>query len=178
MFWFNLFAKIINLLHSDDSPRSIAGGFALGAIIGLTPLMSLHNLFVFCLVLLINVSIPAACFGIFLCSGFAYLLDPVFHKIGYYLLVNVAFLKPFWTYLYNIPVAPLLRLNNTVVLGSLVTALLAFIPNYFGFKQVVCLYRLHLKEKVEQLKVIQFLKARSQASTLYQTYMKIRAMGV
>ena len=174
MFWFNLVSKIINVLHSDESPRSLAAGFALGAIVGLTPLWSLHNLFVFCLIFLINVSIPAAFFGIFLFSGFAYLLDPIFHQIGYYLLVKVAFLKPCWTYLYNIPIAPLFRLNNTVVMGSLATALLIFIPNYLGFTQVVCLYRLHFKERVDHWKVIQFLKA----SNLYQSYLKIRAMGV
>lgn len=43
MFWFKLVSKIINVLHSDESPLSLAAGFALGAIIGLTPLWRKNN---------------------------------------------------------------------------------------------------------------------------------------
>src|SRR5690606_33146185 len=101
MFWLNFIFKLIKTLHSKEEPHNIALGFALGSIIGLTPLLSLHNLLVFCIILVLNVSIPAAFFGIFCFGCFAYFFDPQFHSLGYYLLVEVEALQPVWTYLYN-----------------------------------------------------------------------------
>jgi uncharacterized protein (TIGR03546 family) len=174
MFWLNLLIKIINTLHSDESPKALALGFALGSVIGLTPLLSAHNLIIFILIFVLNVSISAAMFGIFLFGAFAYFFDPLFHDLGYFFLVNLKFLKPFWTYLYNIPVAPLFRLNNTVVLGSLVTSLITFLPVYFGFQKAVQLYKLHLREKVEEFKIMKMIKA----NNLYQLYTKVKSMGM
>lgn len=175
MFWLDFVFRTISILHSGKEPKHLAGGFALGTIIGLTPTLCLHNLLVFCLILLLNVSIPAAFFGIFVFSGFAYLLDPMFHDLGYYLLVKVTVLKPFWTYLYNIPVAPLTRFYNTVALGSLVAALVLFWPVYFAFTHLVKLYQRHLAEKVEKLKIVRMIRA----NTLFQLYEKfrIKSMG-
>lgn len=174
MFWLNLIVKIIRTLHSDESPRALAMGFALGSIIGLTPFLSAHNLIVFILILIFNVSIGAAMFGVFFFGAFAYFFDPLFHEMGYFLLVNLEFLKPVWTYLYNIPVAPLFRLNNTVVLGSLACSLITFLPVYFGFQKAVHLYKLHFREKVEQLKIIKMIKANG----IVQLYSKIKSMGI
>lgn len=170
MFGLNLIFKLIKLFHSKAEPHHIALGFALGSIIGLTPFWSLQNLLVFILILLLEVSIPAAFFGIFFFSCFAYLCDPFFHHLGYFLLVEVEFLKPVWTYLYNIPVAPLTRFYNTVVLGSLVSALVAFFPVYLGFRQVVKLYRAKVAEKANRLRIVQILKA----NRIFQMYQKVK----
>lgn len=173
MLWFNFITKLIRVLHSGEEPRHLAAGFALGAIIGLTPFLSLHNLLIFCLIFLLNVSIPAATFGIFCFECFAYLFDPLFHDLGYFLLARADFLKPVWTYLYNIPIAPLTRFNNTVVLGSLITGLALIFPNYLWFKKVVELYREHFAQRVDQFKIMRFIKG----SGWYQTYQKIKLEG-
>lgn len=170
MFWLNFIFKLIKTLHSGDEPRHIASGFALGSIIGLTPFLSLHNLLVFIIILTLNVSIPAAFFGIFFFGCFSYLLDAQFHDLGYFLLVKVEFLKPIWTYLYNIPIAPLTKFYNTVVLGSLTVSLLAFFPVYWGFKQTVQFYQANLAAKVDKLKIMKLL----QGNNLYQMYQKIK----
>ena len=170
MFWLNFIFKLLKALHSSEEPRHIAAGFALGSIIGLTPALSLHNLIVFLLILILNVSIPAAFFGIFCFSCFAYFFDAQFHSLGYWLLVELEFLKPFWTYLYNIPIAPLTKFYNTVVLGSLVTSLILLFPVYWSFKQLVKFYQANLAAKVKQLKIIQILKG----NNLYQMYQKIK----
>ncbi|HHU50393.1 MAG TPA: TIGR03546 family protein [Firmicutes bacterium] len=170
MFGLNVIFKLIKIFHSKEEPHHIALGFALGSIIGLTPFWSLHNLLVFILILLLEVSIPAAFFGIFFFSCFAHLCDPFFHHLGYFLLVEVEFLKPVWTYLYNIPVAPLTKFYNTVVLGSLISSLVAFFPVYFGFKQMVKFYQAKVAEKASRLKIVQILKA----NKIFQMYRKIK----
>jgi len=174
MFWLNFVSKLIGILHSGKDPRHLAAGFALGSIIGLTPFNSLHNVLVFLLILLLNVNISAAFFGIFVFSGFAFIFDPQFHSLGYFILVKMDYLKPCWTYLYNIPLAPLSRFYNTVVLGSLIVSLVLFFPIYFGFKHGVILYQRNLADKVNRLKIVQII----QGSNLFQLYNKIKSLGV
>lgn len=169
-----LISKLIKILHSDGTAHGIALGFALGAIIGLTPTLSLHNLIIFTIIFILNVSLPAVFLSILIFSGFAYLLDPYFHNLGYYLLVEVAPLKLFWTYLYNLPVAPLFRFYNTVVLGSLVVAVLAQLPLYLCSKYLVIYYRQHLKNTVEQLKIAKIIKG----NKLVKLYQKAKSLGV
>jgi uncharacterized protein (TIGR03546 family) len=166
--------KLIKILHSGEDPRQLAAGFALGAIIGLTPLFALHNLVVVVLILLLNVSISGAFFGFALFSVFAYLFDPQFHQVGYYILVELKSLKPFWTYLYNVPIAPLTRFYNTVVMGSLVVSLTAFTPIYFGAKHFILLYQKHLAARINNLKIVQIIKG----SGLVRLYQRIKSMGV
>lgn len=170
MFWLNFIFKLIKTLHSDEEPHNMAAGFALGSIIGLTPLLSLHNLFVFLIILVFNVSISAAFFGIFFFGCFAYFFDTQFHSLGYYLLVKLEFLKPLWTYLYNIPIAPLTKFYNTVVLGSLLVSIITFFPVYWGFKQIVKFYQSKMAAKVNKLKVMKLI----QGNSLYQMYQKIK----
>ena len=170
MFWLNFIFKLISVLQSGKDPRNIAGGFALGMVIGLTPILSLHNLIIALVILVLDVSIPAALFAIFIGLGFAYIFDPQFHALGYFLLVQVTALKPFWTQLYNLPIAPLTKFYNTVVLGSLVSGLVLLYPIYFGFKLIVKWYQLHLAEKVARLRIVQIINGNS----LIQLYNRIK----
>ena len=57
------------------------------------------------------------------------LLDPLSHRIGLGLL-HLTWLRPVWTWLYNLPLAPWTSFNNTVVLGSLVLGLALLYPLY------------------------------------------------
>ncbi|MGE5607161.1 MAG: TIGR03546 family protein [Bacteroidota bacterium] len=170
MLWLNLIFKLIKTLHSGEEPHHIAAGFALGSIIGLAPFLTLQNVLVFIVILIFNVSIPAAFFGIFCFGCFAYFFDAQFHNLGYYLLVQLDALKPLWTYLYNIPITPLTKFYNTVVLGSFVTSLVLLFPIYYGFKQIVIFYQTKLAARVDKLKIMQIIKG----NNLYQIYQKIK----
>ena len=82
-------AKLVKILRDGATPAQIAGGFILGMVIGLTPFWSLHNLVVFFLLLIFNVNLAMAIFSFTICSGFAYLFDPWFHSLGYFILVDI-----------------------------------------------------------------------------------------
>ena len=60
-------------------------------------------------ILNVNIAMAIFCIGVF--SGFAYLLDPLFHDFGYYMLVDVSSLKGIWTSMYNIPII-IIVVNN------------------------------------------------------------------
>ena len=55
-----LVQSIVKALHSEGTPGQVAMGLAMGSIIGLTPLMNLHNAVLFGLVIILNVSFPGA----------------------------------------------------------------------------------------------------------------------
>jgi uncharacterized protein (TIGR03545 family)/uncharacterized protein (TIGR03546 family) len=129
--------KLIRRLESGSTPNRIAWAFALGTIPGWTPLLCLHNVIVLALLFIFKVPLIAALIGFAAAGPVALVLTPFFHSIGYVVLVQVPFLKPLWTWLYNMPLAPLFKLNNTVVMGSLLFALVLLIPTVFLVKWLV-----------------------------------------
>ena len=44
MLLLKLLQSLVKALHSDGTPGQLAAGLALGSILGLTPLLNLHNL--------------------------------------------------------------------------------------------------------------------------------------
>ncbi len=81
----------------------------------------------------------AGMLGLLLANLFAYLLDPLFHNVGFWALTGIPALKGTWETFYNLPIAPLTRFNNTVVMGSFLCSLLLTIPIFFGMKKFVVL---------------------------------------
>ena len=93
MFFLKILGRFFKALASHASPSGLAWGFALGAIPGLTPLGRLHNLAVLACVMVFRVNGSAALLSFGFFSLFAWMLDPLFHKIGLALL-NGGFLYP------------------------------------------------------------------------------------
>lgn len=145
-----LFQSLVKTLHSDGSPGQIALGIALGAALGLTPLVNAHNLVVLLLLMVLNVSFGAGLLGwaLFVPLGFA--LDPVFDRIGRSLLLESPSLTPTWTAWYNTPGLPYTNFNNSIVLGSVVSWLVLFLPILAVTWWLVGLYRRTLGERVKQ----------------------------
>ncbi len=173
MFIIQFLAKLVKILRSAATPAQIAGGLMLGMVLGLTPLLTVHNLIVVILIIILNVNIAMAIFSFGIFSGIAYIFDPLFHNLGYYLLVKVPSLQGMWTSLYNIPVVALSRYNNTVVMGSLVTALVLMIPLYFLTKSGVIQYREKIDSRVQKLKIMKVIKS----SSIYNFYQKLKSLG-
>ena len=168
-----LLVKIIKILQSEISPSQIAGGIVLGMILGLTPFWSLHNLIVILIIIVVAVNISMMLLSFAFFSGVAYLLDPLFHSLGYYFLVDVPSLKPLWTAIVNSPILALSNLNNTVTLGSLLVSLLLVIPVFFLSKKGVLFYRKHLAEKVKKMKISRIVTG----SKIFNMYQKFKLLG-
>lgn len=169
MFVLQFIAKFFKILSSAASPAQISSGFILGMIIGLTPLWSLHNLIILLLIIILNVNITMAIFSFGLFSLIAYLIDPLFHSLGYFMLVDIKLLHGFWLMLYNVPIIALSKFNNTVVLGSFLSSLVLLIPVYFIMKKAVVTYREKLEPIVLKWKIVKVIKG----SKLYSVYGKL-----
>jgi uncharacterized protein (TIGR03546 family) len=170
MFYLKFIRDFVNILRAGQTPEQVAGGFALGSILGLSPMLTLQGALVWLILLALDVNFSAAGVAMTFFSLFAFLLDPLFHWLGYQILVNVDPLKGIWTSMYNAPIAPLTRFNNTVVMGSFVSALILFVPVYAGMKHFVVAYRTHIHSRLEKWKIYQVLDR----SKMLQWYRRIR----
>ncbi|MFQ5596685.1 MAG: TIGR03546 family protein [Nitrospiria bacterium] len=158
-------AKFLKILNSETEPAQISLAFCFAMVAGLSPLLSLHNVFVLLLVLVLRVNLSAFLLAFVGFSGIATLLDPVFHQIGLGLLTAEA-LKGLWTGLYDITFWRIARFNNTLVMGSLASALVLFPPLFLLSNRLIRQYRARFLKWVQKSKLMQALRA----TKLYEAY--------
>ena len=167
-----MIAKLFRVLNSETEPGQISLAFCFAMILGLTPLISLHNLLVLLIVLLLRVNLSAFILGWAFFSGLAYLLDPLFHWIGLNVL-TASVLKGIWTTFYNVTLFRLEKFNNSIVIGSLLFSLIFFIPLYLLLNLAIRRYRDHVLAWVQKTRIMQALKA----SKLYTAYQAVSGWG-
>lgn len=172
MFLVNAIARLIFLLHSAAAPSQLAAGFVLGMIIGFTPSLPINALVVL-MIIIINVNLGAALLAMLVFRALAYVIDPLLHGLGSFLLIDLEPLNGMWTFLYNTPFVPYTGFNNTVVLGSIVLSLLLIVPVYMASVRMVFLYRRDYADKVRKLPVVKAIRA----SFVYGIYQRLRMMG-
>lgn len=161
----SLLIKLFKALNANQHPGQIALSLVLGMILGLTPLFFAHNLFTFALVLLLRINLSALIAATLFFSGLSYLLDPVFHQMGLWVLQLDA-LQPLFTELYNQAFWRWMHFNNTLVMGSVLTAYSLSLPAFILFWVLVNTYRQRFLKWVNQFKIIQILKGAKEAEWL------------
>ena len=134
--------SLAKTLHSEGTPGQIAGGIALGAALGLTPLMNLHNAIVVVALCVINVSFGAGLLGM-----------AIFAPVG------LPSLRPFFAWIDAQPVIAFSNLTNTVVLGSLVAWIVLFIPIFVLCRIAVIRYRVSLGDWFMKTRIYHALAA-------------------
>ena len=167
-----LIAKLLKVLNSDTEPGQLSLAFCLAMVVGLTPLLSLHNILILFLVCILRANLSAFLLGVFSFTGITYLLEPFFNQLGIALLTT-ATLKPFWTFLYNITLFRLGNFNNSIVLGSFTFSMILFVPMYFLFNLIISRYRDHLLHWVEKSRFMKFFLA----SKFYRIYKTVSGFG-
>lgn len=161
-------AQLLKVLNSETEPGQISLALCLSMIAGFTPVLSVHNLLVLLLVLVLRVNLAAFGLGWAFFSAVAYPLDPLFDLLGLTVLRAPA-LRGIWTGLYNTAWFRLDRLNNTVVMGSLLFALIVFVPALIIFNVLIRRYRAHILAWVRKTRLMQAF----QASKLYEIYQSV-----
>lgn len=159
------FRDLVAALHGGSDPRHLAAGFALGAALGLVPKGNLIAVSFLLIFVLFRVNKGMALMSAMLFTPIGYAVDGLAHKIGLALL-KAAPLAGLWTALYDLPIVPLTRFNNSVVLGNLVLGLALFFPLYKFALVFVAWYNATIAAKVEKLKLVQALKG----ARWYQQY--------
>lgn len=163
--------KLFVALNSEDSPKRIAYAFALGLVIGLTPLFSLHNLVILLLAFVVRVHLGSffVAFAFFAILGA--LLEPLMAALGECLL-TYPLLEGLWQGLYQLTIFKLAHLHHTLTLGSLVVSLILFFPCVYLMNYLVKEYRVRFMAYIVKLKVVQMLKS----TRIFQIYEKLQGV--
>jgi uncharacterized protein (TIGR03546 family) len=163
--------SLLQLLNSDTGTNQIAAGVACGLILGFAPWLSLQALLVFICLFLFRIQIGAALTSAFFFAMVAWLFDPVSHQIGSAILEAEA-LRPTFTALYNMPLVPLTRFYNSVVMGAGVLSILLAPLVFFASRRLIEAYRVKV---VARFKSSPFWKLWSGTSFFkwYATYEKL-----
>jgi len=129
----NFFAELWRALMASvkgfDSPRQLALGVSLGLVIGLLPKDSLLPYMIGAIALLTNANLLTLVLSGLIFSWIGPVADPLTHRIGGWML-TFGPLETVWAWLYEVPLMPWTRFENTIVMGSLVFGLLASVPIY------------------------------------------------
>lgn len=165
--------SLLNLLNSEKEPTQLSAGVAFGMLVGLTPFMSLHNLFIFFIVCLFRVNFSMFFLSLGIFKLIAYMIDPLFDWFGYWLLVEQKGLRAFWISITSGPVWPFFRFNNTIVMGSLATSVILWLPVFILFTMAVKTYRSRWREQIKNSKLMKALKA-TPLYGLYEKYQNFR----
>lgn len=162
-----LLRDLVAALHGGSDPRNLAAGFALGAALGLVPKGNLFSAIFLLLFFVLRVDKGMALLSAAAFTPLGYAIDGPAHRLGLALLQAPA-LRGLWTTLYDLPIVPLTRFNNSVVLGNLVIGLALFAPLYFAALRLVAAYNASLAPVVEGLYIVKAVKG----MRWYQTYRK------
>lgn len=159
--------NFLKLLNSDKGTNQIAAGIACGLILGFAPAFSLQTVLVIFILFFFRIQIGAATLAAFAFSFIAWILDPVHHLVGTKILETES-LKPLFTQMYNMPLVPLTRFYNSIVMGSAAVSIVLALPVFFISKILIAKYRETVVARFKETKFFKALKA----TTFYNWYSK------
>lgn len=157
--------NFLKLLNSDTGTNQLASGLALGLILGFAPFISLQTFLVLFIIFVFRVQVGAAFLSAFFFKFVAFLFDYPAHVIGKATLETEA-LRPLFTNLYNMPLVPMTRFNNSIVMGSMLVSFLLLPFAFFAFRAMILKYR---ETVVARFKGTKYWKAFT-ATKLYNWY--------
>jgi uncharacterized protein (TIGR03546 family) len=159
------------LLNSDTGTNQLAAGLALGVVIGFSPMLSLQTILVFIIVFFFRIQLGAAFLSGFFFKLVAYILDPVSDSIGRAVLESSG-LRPLFVTMYNMPILPFTRFNNSIVMGSGIVGFILAVPAYFMFKKLVVKYRIVVWSRIQNSKIWKKLRG-TKFYDWYQSYQNL-----
>lgn len=155
-----ILAKLLKVLNSEQSPSQIAAAISLAAIIGLTPLFSLHNLVVLLIVLFFRVNLTTFLVAWPLFTLLGLLISPLSESVGLAVLQHEA-LVPIWESFYNTLVGRWSNFYYTGVMGSLIISIIFAVLMFPIFILLIKKYRSQWMQKLESFHVVKLIKATS-----------------
>ena len=154
----NSILKLLKVLNSEAEPGQISLALCFGMIAGFLPFFNIANLIILLIVFLLRVNLSAFFLATAFFSGVAYVLDPIFHRIGVVVL-TASPLQGLWTTMYNSTFWRLQKFSNSVVMGSFLFSLAAFVPAVVLFNVLIRKYRERVLTWIKKTKLMQALTA-------------------
>ncbi|MEL7496931.1 MAG: TIGR03546 family protein [Planctomycetota bacterium] len=121
-----------------DTPHQLALGITLGVMVGLLPKDSLLPYVIGAIAILTPGNLICLAVGCLIGSIASPWMDPLTHQIGSSILTFEP-LQPLLASLYQLPMIPWARLENTVVTGNLALGIITAVPVYFVSRRCVAM---------------------------------------
>lgn len=129
---------LAGVLKAHVSPKQLALGVAMGMLLGLIPKGNLIAIALTTALFASRVHLGSAVVASIAFSWIGAWLDPISDGLGN-LVLTWGPLQPLFARLYELPLVPWTKFNNTVVCGSMILGLLVFYPVYrasrWGFER-------------------------------------------
>lgn len=132
--------NFLKLLNSDTGTNQLAIGLSLGLVLGFAPFLSIQTFIILFIAFIFRVQLGAAFLSAFFFKFVAYAFDQPAHILGKALLDNEG-LHPLFVSMYNMPLVPMTRFNNSIVMGSMLISILLLPFAFIGFKIAILKYR-------------------------------------
>jgi uncharacterized protein (TIGR03546 family) len=142
-----LVTKFLAGINANTRPGEIAAGIAFGFLIALQPGMTIIRIVFLAFAFMLKINMPALFLSLFLFALASPALDVPSGLLGGFVL-GLPALQGFFTNLYNLPLVPYTRFNDTLVMGGLALGIIAWLPLFFASRVLVRIYRNTVREKI------------------------------
>lgn len=139
-----------------DTSQQLALGMTFGMFIGLIPKDSFFVYGFGVLMLLSTANLLCGAISGIAFSWIAMAIDAPADAIGKWVLTDERF-EATWAWLYQLPVVPWTRFDNTVVTGSLIISFLVALPLYYVSRYFFDVYGAAIKQKIASTQVMKWL---------------------
>ncbi|MDR1895147.1 MAG: TIGR03546 family protein [Spirochaetales bacterium] len=158
-------AKVFIAFNSNIRRSQIASGFAWGLLLGLVPGNNLIWLALFLISLTLKNNYAGQVLVMALVKLVLPALLPLLDRLGWFLLTLPQW-QGFWTRLYNLPLGPFTRFNNTLVAGGLCAGVVLWLPLFLIVRAFLPLYRNKLAPRIAQSRLMGGIKKLPLVSSL------------
>lgn len=148
--------KLLKAFNANVKPSQIASSFCIGLLLGFMPKSNLLWYILMVFFAFVRINKPGYFIMMIVGSIFASYLDPLFDYVGYAVLTFEP-LQDFYANLLDIPFVGFTKFNNTIVCGSLVCGLIAYVPLFFIMIGIVKLWRKFIAPKFNDSKILKTL---------------------
>lgn len=146
-------ARLIASLNASRRPGEIAAGIAMGLWLALLPAGNLIWVALFLITVFLKLNLAIGLLVLAVISPVAGAADGSLHLLGAAVLTTEG-MEPLFTQLYNLPLVPFTRFNNTVVMGALLSGAILWIPVFLLGRLLVRVYRRSIHPRLAESKIV------------------------
>ena len=150
-------AKLFVALNGNLGKRQIAAGFAWGLLLGLIPAGNVFWITLFVVSFFFKHHHASKMLVLAIFKLISALTAPLMDTVGWELL-HIEALQPLFTTLYNMPIVPLTKFNNTLVAGGLASGIVLWLPVFFLITLLVPVYRSKVAPMFRNSKLLAAIK--------------------
>ncbi|MBN2737456.1 MAG: TIGR03546 family protein [Spirochaetales bacterium] len=150
-------AKTIVALNANIKPSQISAGAAFGVMLALIPGPNLFWVLLLLLTFFLKINQGIELILMALLAALVPVFDGFIHQIGF-AIISFEPVHGLFAFLYNSPVFPFLKLNNTLVMGGFALGLILWVPVFLLFNMLVNFYRKQIRDRIITGKFVDRLK--------------------